>query len=83
MIELTLYSRPECHLCETMLEELAPLLGQRATVSVVDISTDRELERELSLKIPVLRAGQVELSRYRLDAQRVEHYLSRGGRRET
>ena len=77
MIELTLYSRPECHLCDTMLDELAPLLDGRAKVSVIDISTNRELERELGQKIPVLRAGDVELSRYRLDAGRVQRYLSR------
>lgn len=79
MIELTLYSRPECHLCDAMLDELVPLLGERAKVSVVDISTDRELERELGLKIPVLRAGDVELSRYRLDPGRVQRYLARDG----
>jgi len=76
MIRLTLFSRPECHLCVTMLDELVPLLGERAEVQVVDISTDARLERELGLKIPVLRAGELELSRYRLDAARVERYLS-------
>lgn len=76
MIPLTLYSRPECHLCEVMLEELTPMLEGRATVEVVDISQDRALERRYALRIPVLAAGEQELSQYHLDAKRVEAYLS-------
>jgi hypothetical protein len=76
MIMLTLYSRPDCHLCEAMHEELAPLLPGRGQVSVVDISGDAELERRYGLRIPVLTAGDEELSFYRLDRSRVERYLS-------
>lgn len=76
MIVLTVYSRPECHLCEQLLEELAALAGERARVDVVDISEDLELEAELGLRIPVLRAGDEELCCYRLDADRVERFLA-------
>lgn len=76
MIELRLYSRPECHLCEVMLAELEPLLGGRASVEVVDISQDAALERKYALRIPVLAAGDEELCNYRLDAGRVEAFLS-------
>jgi hypothetical protein len=76
MIALTLYSRPECHLCEVMLAELEPLLGQRASVEVVDISQDPGLERKYALRIPVLAAGNQELCHYRLDARRVEAFIS-------
>jgi hypothetical protein len=76
MIMLTLYSRPDCHLCEAMNEELAPLLRGRGQLNVIDISGDVELERRYGLRIPVLTAGDQELSFYRLDRSRVEHYLS-------
>lgn len=76
MIALTLYSRPECHLCEVMLAELEPLLNGRAFVEIVDIGRDPALERRYALSIPVLAAGDHELSRYHLDADRVEAYLS-------
>jgi thioredoxin reductase (NADPH) len=76
MITLTLYSRPECHLCATMHAELVPLLRGRARVTIVDIDADRDLERRYGERIPVLTAGNAELCCIRLDAARVEHYLS-------
>jgi hypothetical protein len=79
MITLTLYSRPECHLCTTMHAELVPLLRGRARVAIVDIGADRDLERRYGERIPVLTAGTAELCCIRLDAARVERYLSAGG----
>lgn len=76
MIELVLYSRPDCHLCDVMIQELAPLLPGRAELRVVDISESAELKRRYGLSIPVLRAGDDELCRYRLDRALVERYLS-------
>ena len=76
MIVLTVYSRPQCHLCERLLDELAPLAAGRARVDVIDISEDLELEAELGLRIPVLRAGDEELCCYQLDADRVERFLA-------
>ena len=76
MIVLTVYSRPQCHLCERLLDELEPLAAGRARVDVVDISQDLELEAELGLRIPVLRAGDEELCCYHLDTDRVERFLA-------
>ncbi|HEX6997083.1 MAG TPA: glutaredoxin family protein [Gammaproteobacteria bacterium] len=74
---LVLYSRPGCHLCEEMLAELEPLLEGRADVRIVDVSGDPELERRYGLRIPVLVAGDIELSEHPLDRERVERMLSR------
>ena len=73
---LTLYSRPDCHLCEKMIEELRPLVHGKAEISVVDISQDEELDRQYSLRIPVLAAGSEELSLYWLDRDAVERFLA-------
>jgi len=78
MISLILYSRPGCHLCEELAEELAPLLGGRATITHVDVSRDPALERRYGLRIPVLVAGDTELSSFPLDRQRVVQYLDAG-----
>ena len=43
MRKLTLYSRPECHLCEALLADLLPLLGPDVSVETVDAVT-RNLE---------------------------------------
>jgi Glutaredoxin-like domain (DUF836) len=73
---LKLYSRGNCHLCEEMLGALMPLLAGKAELDVVDIDGDPGLEREYGIRIPVLKAGDVELSVYRLDEERVERYLA-------
>jgi hypothetical protein len=75
VIELTLYSRPDCHLCDQMVDALAPALEGRAEIRIVDISTDPELERKYGRSIPVLAAGDLELSRYRLDRDRLERFF--------
>lgn len=75
MSRLTLYSRPECHLCEALLAELTPLLGAGDTVETVDVDSTVALERRYGARIPVLAAGEVELSGYPLDRERVRRYL--------
>jgi len=73
----TVYSRPGCTLCETFLAELAELLGaQAASVAVVDISDDAELEARYKTKIPVLTADDAFVCCYRVDAERVRAYLA-------
>jgi hypothetical protein len=73
---LILYSRPECHLCEQLLAELLPLLAGRATVQLVDVDDSVATERKYGLRIPVLVDGDLELSGYPLDRERVAHHLA-------
>ena len=75
MIDLTVYSRPGCHLCDEMLAELEPLVAGRARVEVVDISQDATLSKRFGVLIPVLMHGSEELSRYRLDRDRVSELI--------
>ena len=75
MIKLTLYSRPECHLCEAFLADLMPLLDTNVLVETVDVDLSVALERRYGLRIPVLTAGELELSGYPLDRERVQRYL--------
>lgn len=74
---LTLYSRAWCHLCEEMraaLEPLARAFG--ATVDVIDVDGDAALVELYDELVPVLIFDGVELSRYRLDAERVRAALA-------
>jgi hypothetical protein len=77
MRTLILYSRPECHLCEALRDELAPLVAGRAAVDVVDVSGSVALERRYGLRIPVLvdRETEREVSGYPLDRESVANYL--------
>ena len=81
MAPLILYSRPECHLCEEMSAELEPLLRGRATLQIVDVDQSPALVRRYGLRIPVLVAGDTELSAYPLDRDRVGRYLDSLARR--
>ena len=77
MITLTVYSRPDCHLCDELVDELAPLVADRARIEVVDISSSGELTQRFGLQIPVLMHGDQELARYRLDRARLDAFLER------
>lgn len=74
MPQWTVYSRPECSLCEELLVELAEVLGPAAAarVQVVDISGDADLERRYGSRIPVLMADGDFVCAYRLDSERVK-----------
>ena len=75
MTKLTLYSRPECHLCEELLADLQPMLPADVAVEIVDVDASVALERRYGLRIPVLAAGELELSGYPLDRDSVRRYL--------
>jgi hypothetical protein len=71
-------SRPDCSLCETLLQELMELPGVRAEqVQVQDISGDVELERKYGQRIPVLLIDGEFVCAYRLDRARLGAYLPR------
>ena len=69
-------ARAECGLCDTMLTELAHLLGEcAAQVQVSDIAEDAELERKYGTRIPVLLIDGEFVCAYKLDHERVTTYL--------
>lgn len=67
MTNLTIYSRPGCHLCDEMK---AVVRRVSATVPVsleeIDISGHAELERLYGLEIPVLLADGKKVAKYRI-----------------
>ena len=62
MLEVTLYSRKDCHLCEAAQEELNRLqLLIPHHLSVVDVESDSQLLKEYGFEIPVIVAGPYTL----------------------
>lgn len=58
MIQVTLYSRVGCHLCEDVLrdlKELQDLYPHR--LEVIDIESDSEIRKKFDLEIPVVQVG--------------------------
>ncbi len=76
-LTLKLYSRAWCHLCEEMLAALEPLAHAfDAAVEVIDVDADPALVERYDELVPVLVCDGVELSRYRLDTERVRTALA-------
>jgi glutaredoxin-like protein DUF836 len=67
---VTLYTKPDCHLCEVALEELQrarTLLDFELTVR--DITLDDDLHRAYFERIPVVAVDGEELFEYFIDAE--------------
>ena len=75
-MELIVYSRAACHLCEHMVQELAALTaGRSVVIRVVDVDRDAELRRRYGSRIPVLVAGGEEVCSGHLVPSRVRSLL--------
>lgn len=79
MPTLTVYGRPECHLCEEMLAGLQALLTQGFVFSVeyIDIDARDELRALYGKRIPVLKVDGEELCQYFLDEEKLKQRLQR------
>ncbi len=66
-MELTLYTRPGCHLCDDMKAVITQLRRRRPfEFTAIDISTDIALERRYGQDIPVLLIDGEEVARHRI-----------------
>jgi len=80
-VELVLYSRPGCHLCEQALEELVALHeeGYRFALREIDIESDETLLRAMLERIPVLELNGEVVSELTLDQTSVRARLDTVG----
>jgi len=67
LTNLTIYSRPGCHLCDEM-KAVVRRVSASIPISLeeIDISGDTELERVYGLEIPVLLADGKKVAKYRI-----------------
>ena len=66
-IDLTLYSRPDCHLCEDMAQIVEPVARELAcSLQHIDISGDAALEARFGHEVPVLVINGRKAFKYRL-----------------
>jgi glutaredoxin len=74
--ELTLYTRPGCHLCDEMKAQLAPIAARhRITVREINIETDATLREKFNEEVPVLFLGENKIAKYFLDLAQLERQL--------
>jgi glutaredoxin len=80
MLQLTLYSRPECCLCEEMKSILARVrLDIPFDLEEIDISDSAGLEARFGQEIPVLFVNGRKAFKYRLTAGELRRRLAREG----
>jgi glutaredoxin len=79
MTVVTVYSRPECHLCAEAMEALIAIHreGYRFDLHEVDIESEELLLRRMLEKIPVVEIDGVIVSELILDEAAVRARLSR------
>jgi glutaredoxin len=76
MVQLTIYSRPGCHLCDEMKATVARV-AQRFPLQVheMDITTDVDLEARYGLEIPVLMVDGKKAAKHRLTEEELLRIL--------
>ena len=76
VIQLTLYGRNDCHLCEDMQNSLTELQGTIGfSLKWIDIDTDPALQARYSTLIPVLMHNDTEICHYFLDPEALNSYF--------
>ncbi|MBI5177658.1 MAG: glutaredoxin family protein [Nitrospinae bacterium] len=82
-IELTMYSRPDCHLCDEM-EEMVMLVSKKVPVRLLraDISNDAELNKRYGMDIPVLEHNGQCLAKHRAHEKTLLAKLEKLARKE-
>jgi glutaredoxin len=62
LVEVTLFTKPGCHLCEDVKAELDRLTAVHPHhLSEIDINSDRNIFARYHLIIPVVHIGRTEL----------------------
>lgn len=75
MIRLVLYSKPNCHLCDVMKDELMKFKSNyEIDVSEISIENDEELSGKYGEKIPVLMYDGRMIFKYRMDNVKFERF---------
>ena len=78
-MQLTLYYREGCHLCETMLQALRGLQSDLAfEIILVDIDREPALRQRYDEWVPVLCRGELEICHYYLDVNALNLALKQG-----
>lgn len=80
--DVTLYSRPGCHLCEEAKAAISPLLREfGAILQEVNIDEDAALKELYGWDIPVIFIGQHKAAKHRLDVAQFRRQLEEAARK--
>ncbi len=72
---MIVYSRPGCHLCELLIDELMPLIRGRLVLEVRDIDSRPEWKLKYGLLIPLVEYEGATVCQYQLDSVAIRAIL--------
>jgi glutaredoxin len=76
--DLTLYSRPGCHLCDEAKKHIAPLAARfGARVREINIDADPVLRTRYNEEVPVLFLGPRKVAKYTINLDQLCRQLER------
>jgi glutaredoxin len=80
--DVTLYSRPGCHLCEEAKAAIASTLREfSATLREVNIDEDAALKERYGWDVPVIFIGRHKAAKHRVDLAQFRRQLEEAARR--
>jgi glutaredoxin len=78
--DVTIYSRPRCHLCEEAKAQIAPLLKQFGSrLTEINIDEDPELRSRYDYDVPVIFIGSRKAAKHRVDPAQFRRQLRDAG----
>jgi glutaredoxin len=78
--DVTLYTRPGCHLCDEAKAAIAPVLSEfGATLREVNIDEDAALKERYGWDIPVIFIGARKAANHRVDPVQFRRQISEAG----
>jgi glutaredoxin len=81
-LEVTLYTRPGCHLCDEAKSQMAPVLDEfGARLREVDIDANPELRELYNLDVPVIFLADRKIAKHRVDPGQFRRQLAEARRR--
>lgn len=74
--DVTIYSRPGCHLCEEAKAQIAPLLKEfGARLTEINIDEDPELRARYDYDVPIIFLGARKAAKHRIDVGQFRRQL--------
>ncbi len=74
--DVTIYSRPGCHLCEEAKAQIASLLEEfGARLTEINIDDDAQLRAQYDYDVPVIFLGARKAAKHRVDLAQFRHQL--------
>ena len=75
-LEVTLYTRPGCHLCDEAKLQIAPLLAEFGVrLREVNIDANPELRERYNADVPVIFLADRKIAKHRVDPNQFRRQL--------